>query len=113
MLDVRTALRTFFKQIGGKHDNRAHRLGERPTVLFGLPRDAARLEKAIGSIFARPGKRYYILRRIVETSRTPAAKSRAPHISRLRSQMVPVQRASHDSVVDALRESGADAPLLH
>ena len=46
MLDVRTALRAFFKQMGGKHEIALIGLGERPTVLSDYTRDAGRLEKA-------------------------------------------------------------------
>src|ERR671913_357780 len=39
MLDVRTALRGFFKQMGGTHEIALIGLGERPTVLSDYTRD--------------------------------------------------------------------------
>ena len=52
LLDLRTALRAFFKQMAGnEHDIALIGFGERPTVLSDYTRDAARLEKALGGIF--------------------------------------------------------------
>ena len=113
MLDVRTALRTFFKQMGGKHEIALIGLGERPTVLSDYTRDAARLEKAVGSVFSRSGSGTYILDGIVETANgLQQAESRAPAHHRLRRQGSRVQRAVPSSVIDALRESGATLHTL-
>ena len=69
MLDIRTALRSFFKQAAGKHEIALIGLGERPTVLSDYTRDAARLEKAVGSVFSRSGSGTYILDAIVEAAK--------------------------------------------
>ena len=61
LLDVRNALRGFFKQMAGKHEIALIGTGERPTVLCDYTRDFARLDKAIGSVFARSGSGTYIL----------------------------------------------------
>ena len=81
LLDLRTALRAFFKQMGGKHDIALIGLGERPTVLSDYTRDVARLEKSIGSVFARSGSGTYILDAIVEaTNGMRRRKAARPHI---------------------------------
>src|SRR5262245_45554221 len=68
ILDIRTALRTFFKQVAGKHDVALIGFGERPTVLVEYTQDLARLEKSIGAIFPRPGSGTYLLDAIVESA---------------------------------------------
>jgi VWFA-related protein len=113
LLDVRTALRGFFKQMGGKHEIALIGLGERPTVLLDYTRDAARLEKSIGSVFSRSGSGTYILDGIVETSnglrRRKAARS---HIIVYAARGPEFSERYHQSVVDALRESGATLHTL-
>ena len=94
MLDVRNALRAFFKQMGGKHEIALIGLGERPTVLSDYTRDAARLEKAVGSVFSRSGSGTYILDGIVETANGfQKRKADAPAHHRLRRHRSRVQRA--------------------
>ncbi len=94
MLDVRTALRAFFKQMGGKHEIALIGLGERPTILSDYTRDAARLEKAIGSVFSRSGSGTYILDAIVEASNgLQRRKATRPHIIVYAAKRPRVQRA--------------------
>lgn len=113
MLDVRTALRAFFKQMGGKHEIALIGLGERPTVLSDYTRDAARLEKAIGSVFARSGSGTYILDAIVETSNGfRKRKAARPHIIVYAARGPEFSERYHQSVTDALRESGATLHTL-
>ena len=108
MLDVRTALRAFFKQLGGRHEIALIGLGERPTVLSDYTRDTARLEKAIGSVFARSGSGTYILDGIVEASDGLARRKAArPHIVVYAARGPEFSERHHDTVTDALRESGA------
>lgn len=113
MLDVRTALRDFFKQMGGKHEIALIGLGERPTVLSDYTRDAARLDKAIGSVFARSGSGTYILDGIVETSNGfRRRKATRPHIIVYAARGPEFSERYHQSVIDALRESGATLHTL-
>ena len=108
MLDVRTALRGFFKQMGGKHEIALIGLGERPTVLSDYTRDAARLEKAVGSVFSRSGSGTYILDAIVEASDgLRRRKATRPHIIVYAAKGPEFSERYHQSVIDALRESGA------
>jgi VWFA-related protein len=112
-LDVRNALRAFFNQMAGKHDIALIGLGERPTVLSDFTRDAARLEKSIGSVFSRSGSGTYILDGIVETSdgmrRRKAAR---PHIIVYAARGPEFSERYHQSVIDTLRESGATLHTL-
>src|SRR5687767_1893390 len=113
MLDVRNALRSFFKQMGGKHDIALIGLGERPTVLLDYTRDAGRLEKAVGSVFARSGSGTYILEGIVETSNGfRRRKAARPHIIVYAARGPEFSERYHQSVIDALRESGATLHTL-
>jgi VWFA-related protein len=108
MLDVRTALRAFFKQMGGKHEIALIGLGERPTVLSDYTRDPARLEKAVGTVFSRSGSGTYILDAIVEASEgLRRRKAARPHIVVYAARGPEFSERYHQSVVDALRESGA------
>ncbi len=113
MLDVRTALRAFFKQMGGKHDIALIGLGERPTVLSDYTRDPARLEKSVGSVFARSGSGTYILDGIVEAAEgLRRRKAARPHIIVYAARGPEFSERYHQSVIDALRESGATLHTL-
>ena len=113
MLDVRNALRSFFKQMAGKHEIALIGLGERPTVLSDYTRDAARLEKAVGSVFSRSGSGTYILDAIVEAANgLQKRKATRPHIIVYAAKGPEFSERSHQSVVDALRESGATLHTL-
>ena len=113
MLDVRTALRAFFKQMGGKHEIALIGLGERPTILSDYTRDAARLEKAVGSVFSRSGSGTYILDAIVEASNgLQRRKATRPHIIVYAAKGPEFSERYHQSVIDALRESGATLHTL-
>ena len=108
ILDVRTALRAFFKQMGGKHEIALIGLGERPTVLSDYTRDAARLEKSVGSVFSRSGSGTYILEGIVEAAEgLRRRKAARPHIIVYAARGPEFSERYHQSVIDALRESGA------
>jgi VWFA-related protein len=113
MLDVRTALRGFFKQMAGKHEIALIGTGERPTVLSDYTKDAARLEKAIGSVFARSGSGTYILDAIVETCNGMRRRKAArPHIVVYAARGPEFSERYHESVIDALRESGVTLHTL-
>jgi VWFA-related protein len=113
MLDVRTALRDFFKQMGGKHDIALIGLGERPTVLSDYTRDLARLEKSVGSVFSRSGSGTYILDGIVEAAEgLRRRKAVRPHIIVYAARGPEFSERYHQSVVEALRESGATLHTL-
>ena len=113
MLDVRTALRGFFKEMAGKHEIALIGLGERPTVLSDYTRDGARLDKAVGSVFARTGSGTYIMDAIVEASDgMRRRKATRPHIIVYAARGPEFSERSHQSVVDALRESGATLHTL-
>ena len=113
MLDLRTALRAFFKQMGGKHDIALIGFGERPTVLSDYTRDPARLEKSVGSVFARSGSGTYIMEAIVETANGfQKRKTSRPHIIVYAARGPEFSERYYQSVIDALRESGATLHTL-
>ena len=109
LLDVRTALQAFFKQMAGKqHEISLVGIGERPTVLVDFTRDLARLQKGLGSIFARQGSGTYILDAIVETSDAlRKRKATRPHIVVFAARGPEFSERYHQTVIDALRESGS------
>jgi VWFA-related protein len=108
LLDVRNALQAFFKQMAGKHEISLVGLGERPTVLVDFTREVARLEKGIGSIYARQGSGTYILDAIVETSDAlRRRKATRPHIIVFAARGPEFSERYHQTVIDALRESGS------
>ena len=113
LLDVRTALRGFFKQMAGKHEIALIGTGERPTVLSDYTRDLARLEKALGSVFARSGSGTYILEAIVEASNgLRRRKATRPHIVVYAARGPEFSERYHESVIDVLRESGVTLHTL-
>lgn len=66
--DLRNALRGFFKSMQGKHEIALFGFGERPTLLADYTRDHARLEAAVGRVFAQSGSGAYLLDAIIEVS---------------------------------------------
>ncbi len=55
IIDFRTGVQKFIKRMAGKNEIMLMGFGERPTQLVDFTRDGARLEKAMGSVFARQG----------------------------------------------------------
>lgn len=113
ILDLRTALGAFFKQMGGKHEIALIGFGERPTVLVDYTRDVARLEKGLGLVFARPGSGTYILEAIIEAGNAlQRRKATRPAIVVVTARGPEFSERHHDNVLDQLRESGASLHSL-
>jgi Ca-activated chloride channel family protein len=113
ILDIRTALRAFFKEMAGDHDVALIGFGERPTVLVEYTRDLARLEKAMGSIFPRPGSGTYLLDAIFESANALRRReAKRPHIVVFAARGPEFSERHHQSVVDALREARATLHTL-
>jgi len=111
VLDLRTALRAFFKQMAGKHEISLIGFGERPTVLVDYTRDPARLEKGLGLVFGRPGSGTYLLEAIIEAGTALGRRKAArPHIVVVTAHGPEFSERHHDNVLEQLRESGA---VLH
>jgi Ca-activated chloride channel homolog len=107
VLDLRTGLRAFFKQMAGKHEIALIGFGERPTVLADYTNDAARLEKGLGLVFARPGSGTYILEAIIEASNAlRRRKATRPTIIVVAARGPEFSERHHDNVLEQLRESG-------
>lgn len=108
VLDLRIAVRNFIKTMAGKHEIALIGVGERPTVISDYTRDAARLEKGIGAIFARPDSGMYLLEAIVESSDgLRKRKAARPHIIVVAARGPEFSDRYHQSVLDSLRESNA------
>jgi VWFA-related protein len=113
LLDLRTGLLAFIKQMAGKNDIALIGLGERPTVLVDYTREVARLEKGLGLVFARPGSGTYILEAIIEASNgLQRRKAARPAIVVVASRGPEFSEQHHDHVLDELRESGASLHSL-
>jgi VWFA-related protein len=107
LLDLRTGLRAFFKQVGGAHDIALIGVGERPTVLVDYTRDLARLEKGLGGVYAHTGSGMYAMEAIVEASDAlRRRKATRPHIVLVTARGREFSERHHDNVLETLRESG-------
>jgi Ca-activated chloride channel family protein len=113
ILDIRTGVQAFVKQMGGKHEIALIGFGERPTVLVDYTRDAARLTKGVGSIFARQGSGTYILEAIVEASDALRRRKAArPHIIVFAARGPEFSELHNSTVLRALEESRATLHTL-
>lgn len=113
LLDLRTGLRAFFKQVGGEHEVALIGFGERPTVLSDYTRDAGRLEKALGTVFARRESGTYLMEAIVEVSNAlRRRKAVRPHVIVISARGPEFSERHHDQVLEALRESGVSLHTL-
>lgn len=108
LLDLRTALRAFLKQMGGKNEIALIGFGERPTVLVDYTRDIERLEKGLGGVYPRAGSGSYLLEAITEAGNgLQRRKAARPHIVVVTAQGPEFSERHHDGVLDDLRETGA------
>ena len=113
LLDLRTGLRAFFKQIGGEHEVALIGFGERPTVISDYTRDVARLEKALGSVFARRESGSYLMEAIMEAgSALRRRKAVRPHLVVVTARGPEFSERHHDQVLESLRESGVTLHTL-
>ena len=113
ILDLRTGLRAFFKQMAGKSEIALIGVGERPTVLMDYTRDVARLEKSLGLVFARPGSGTYLLDAIIEAGNAlQKRKATRPTIVVVMATGPEFSERHHDNVLEQLRESGASLHSL-
>jgi VWFA-related protein len=113
ILDLRTALQAFFKQMAGKNEVALIGVGERPTVLVDYTRDLARLEKGLGQVFARPGSGTYLLDAIIEAGNAlQKRKATRPTVVVVMARGPEFSERHHDNVLEQLRESGASLHSL-
>jgi Ca-activated chloride channel family protein len=113
LLDLRTGLRAFFKQVGGEHEVALIGFGERPTVLSDYTRDAGRLEKALGSVFARRESGTYLMEAVMEASSAlRRRKAVRPHVIVVTARGPEFSERHHDQVLESLRESGVTLHTL-
>ena len=113
VLDLRTALQAFFKQMAGKHEISLIGTGERPTVLVDYTRDVARLEKALGGIYPRSGSGTYLLDAIVEAGKSLRKRKAArPTMIAIAARGPEFSDRHHENVLRDLRESTATLHTL-
>jgi Ca-activated chloride channel family protein len=113
ILDIRTGVQAFLKQMAGKHEIALIGFGERPTVLVDYTRDPARLTKGVGSIFARQGSGTYLLEAIIEASDAlRRRKAMRPHIIVFAARGPEFSERHNSTVLSALEESRATLHTL-
>jgi Ca-activated chloride channel family protein len=102
--DVRRALQTFFKEVGGKHEVAVIGYGERPTVLVDYTRDVKRLETSLGMIFQRANSGTELMDAIVEVSHgLQKRKAQRPVIVVFNTRGQEFGERTHTTVIDELR----------
>lgn len=108
ILHLRPALTAFVKEMAGKNELALIGFGERPTLIVDYTRDSARLEKAAGSLFARPESGAYLVEAIIDASRGLARRKAArPVIVSILAAGPEFSERHHQAVLDELRESHA------
>ncbi len=113
LIDFRTGVQKFIKRMAGKNEIMLMGFGERPTQLVDFTRDGARLEKAMGSVFARQGSGTYLLEAIIDASKALRRhKAARPHIVVVAARGPEFSEHHHTNVVDAVREAGATLHTL-
>jgi len=113
LIDFRNGVQKFIKRMAGKNEIMLMGFGERPTQLVDFTRDGARLEKAMGSVFARQGSGTYLLEAIIDASRALRRhKAARPHIVVVAARGPEFSEHHHTNVVDAVREAGATLHTL-
>lgn len=111
VLDLRNALRAFFKQMAGKHEIALIGVGERPTVLVDYTRDVARLEKGLSGVFGRSGSGTYLMEAMMEAADGfRKRKANRPTMVSVVARGPEFSERHHDNVLERLRESGV---VLH
>jgi Ca-activated chloride channel family protein len=107
VLDLRNALRAFFKQMAGKHEIALIGFGERPTVLVDYTRDVARLEKGLAGVFARSGSGTYLMEAIMNAADgLQRRKANRGTIVTVVARGPEFSEQHHDNVIGRLREAG-------
>ncbi len=102
--DVRRALQTFFKEVGGKHEVAVVGYGERPTVLVDYTRDPKRLESSLGMIFQRANSGTELMDAIVDVSHgLQKRKAQRPVIVVFNTRGQEFGERTHTTVIDELR----------
>jgi VWFA-related protein len=114
LTDVRRGLAAFIKTIGAENEIALIGVGERPTLLQDYTRDKARLQAAAGKIFPRMGSGTHVLDAIIEASQgLKKRKAVRPVIVVLSAEGSEFSDVYHETVLDAVRETGASLHFLH
>jgi hypothetical protein len=108
--DVRTALRSFIRNMQATHEIALIEFGERTSVLTDYTSDPVRLQAGVERIFARTGSGAYVLDAIVDTSKGLRRREGThPSIVVITAEGPEFSDRYHQTVLDELKN--ADATL--
>jgi len=107
--DLRTALRSFFRDMQSGSEIALFEFGERPVLLTDYTNDPTRLERGVGRLFARSGSGAYALDALVEASRGLRVKEGAakPVIVVISTEGPEFSQRYHETVLEELEKTGA------
>jgi hypothetical protein len=106
--EVRSALKSFSREIADRHRRALFALGEHPTRLTDYSTDPARLEEGIGRLFGRPGDGASVANAIIEVSRGMRQREAArPVVVLIAAEDPDLGDRDHQAVIDDLRETNA------
>lgn len=108
IMDVRRALRSFFRELQGEHEIALYEFGDRPTQLVEYTSERGRLDDGIGRLFARSGTGAYALDAIIDVARDFKTRETArPVIIVISSEGPEFSQRFHRQVLDDVREANA------
>jgi Ca-activated chloride channel family protein len=106
--DLRTAVRSFFREMQGGNEIALFEFGERPTLITDYTSDPVRLQKGVDRLFARTGSGAYALDAIVDVSRGLRNREGArPVIVVISTEGPEFSQRYHEAVLDELGTSHA------
>ena len=106
--EVRSALRSFSREIQDRHERALFALGERPTCVTDYSRDPIRLEAGIGRLFGRTGGGASVADALIEVSRGLRLRGATrPAIVLITAESPDFGERDHQTVLDHLRETNA------
>jgi hypothetical protein len=104
--EVRSALRSFSREIQDRHERALFALGEHPTCVADYSRDPIRLEEGIGRLFGRSGGGASVADAIIEVSRGLRQRAATrPVVVLITAEGPDLRERDHQSVLDHSRET--------
>jgi hypothetical protein len=106
--EVRSALKSFSREIQDRHERALFALGERPTCVADYSRDPIRLEEGIGRLSGRSAAGASVAEAIIEVSRGLRQRAAArPVVVLITAEGPDLVERDHQTVLDQLRETNA------
>jgi hypothetical protein len=106
--EVRSALRSFSREIQDRHVRALFAFGDRPAIVSDYSRDPIRLEKGIARLFERTGDGASVADAIIEVSRGLRQRAATrPVVVLITAEGPDLGERDHQSVLDHLRETSA------